>query len=307
LALTLAHLSDIHLGPLPHGAAWKDFAFKRILGSLSWKFNRIKIHDSAVALAIINDIKSAAPDHVALTGDLVNLAALSEFEPGGKWLRNFGTPDWISFVPGNHDAYVLVRWEPGMRHFAPYMEGDMTVAAPHTSGHLAAVFPYVRLRRNLALIGLSSAHPQSLMKAGGTLGTKQLQVLAKILRELKAKGYYRAIMIHHPPLPDLAPPRKALTDAKELQDVLSKDGAELVLHGHNHYEMLNELDGSSGKIPVIGVPSASSNGFAHHEPAAWNLYEISRNQGVWQTAVTIRSWNPATKAIVTKRQFTLPS
>jgi 3',5'-cyclic AMP phosphodiesterase CpdA len=306
LALTLAHLSDIHLGPLPQGAVFKNFAFKRLLGGISWRLNRQQIHDPAVARAIVDDIKAAAPDHVALTGDLVNVSALAEFERGGDWLNDFGKPDWISFVPGNHDAYVRVRWEKGLSHFARFMEGDMSVPATLTSRHLAAVFPYVRLRRNLALIGLSSAQPQSLLKAGGTLGVKQLQALAKILRELKAKGYYRAVMIHHPPLTGLAVPRKALTDTKSLQEVLSAEGAELVLHGHNHIEMINELQGVSGKIPVIGVPSASSNGFALHEPAAWNLYEISRNRGVWQTEVTIKAWNSATKAIVIKRQFTLP-
>ena len=307
MALTLAHLSDIHLGPMPHGAVLKNFAFKRVLGGFSWRFNRQQIHDPTVARAIVDDIKAAAPDHVALTGDLVNVSALAEFERGGKWLNDFGRPDWISFVPGNHDAYVRVRWEPGLRYFAEFMEGDMTISAAQTSRHLAATFPYVRLRRNLALIGLSSAQPQSLLKAGGTLGTKQLQALSKILRQLKAKGYYRTIMIHHPPLMGLSPPRKALTDTEALQDVLSKEGAELVLHGHNHTEMLNVFQGVSGKVPVIGVPSASSNGFALHEPAAWNLYEISRNKGVWQTDVTIKCWNPDTKAVVIKRQFILPS
>jgi 3',5'-cyclic AMP phosphodiesterase CpdA len=307
LALTLAHLSDVHLGPLPKGAALKNFALKRVIGRQSWHYNRDKIHDPFVAQAIVDDIKSAAPNHVALTGDLVNISALEEFEYGAKWLKDFGKPDWISFVPGNHDAYVPVRWEHGLSKFAPYMQGDMAVTAPHTSAHLAAGFPYVRLRRNVALIGLSTAEPQSLLNAGGALGAKQLQALAKLLGDLKARGYYRAIMIHHPPLPGLAPPRKALGDSGALKDILFKEGAELVLHGHNHREMLNYLDTPSGKIPVIGVPSASSNGIGHYETAAWNLYEISRNQGNWQTAVSIRGWDAPSKSVVIKRQFTLPS
>jgi 3',5'-cyclic AMP phosphodiesterase CpdA len=307
LALTLAHLSDIHLGPLPPGAAWKNFALKRVVGSLSWELNRHKIHDTAVAHAITEDIKAAEPDHVALTGDLVNVAAHAEFLGGAKWLKEFGKPSWISFVPGNHDAYVPVRWEQGLSQFAPYMEGEMTIPAPHTSASLATGFPYVRLRRNLAVIGLSTAEPQSLIKAAGSLGSRQLQALSKLLRDLKARGYYRAVMIHHPPLPGLAPNRKALTDAGALREVLVKEGAELVLHGHNHREMVNFIDGPAGKIPVIGVASASSNGAGHHEAAAWNLYEVNRNQGNWVTDVSVRGWDPQTKAIVAKRHFTLPS
>jgi 3',5'-cyclic AMP phosphodiesterase CpdA len=307
LALTLAHLSDVHLGPLPPGAAWKNFALKRPIGCLSWALNRHKIHDADVAKAIVEDIKAAAPDHVAFTGDLVNVAARAEFSRARKWLEDFGEPEWISFAPGNHDAYVPVRWEQGLGLFAPYMEGDMDIPAAHTSSSIAAGFPYVRLRRNLAVIGLTSAEPQSLIKAAGSLGPRQRQALSNLLRELKAKGYYRAVIIHHPPATGLAPGRKALTDAKALQEILANDGAELVLHGHNHREMLNFIEGPAGKVPLVGVPSASSNGSGNHAPAAWNLYEIYRNQGNWVTEVTVRGWDPQSRAIVAKRHFTLPS
>ena len=307
MALTLAHLSDVHLGPLPPSAAWKNFKVKRIIGSLSWHFKRKKFHDPQIAATVIADIKAAAPDHVALTGDLINISALAEFPRAAGWLANFGDPSWISFVPGNHDAYVRVRWEQGLFHLAPYMAGEMEVTGTASSAHIATPFPYVRLRRNVALIGLSSAQPQSLTKAGGTLGPQQLAAVARLLRNLKEKGYYRTVMIHHPPLPGLSPARKALSDAAALRGVLVAEGAELVLHGHNHREMLTMLESSSEKIPVFGVPSASTNGGGEHEPAAWNHYEISRNGGKWQTNVTIRAWHHQSGRIVTKSQFTLPS
>jgi 3',5'-cyclic AMP phosphodiesterase CpdA len=298
LTLTLAHLSDAHLGPLPPGAAWDNFALKRLIGALSWKLNRHKLHDPAISHAVIEDIKSAAPEHVAFTGDLVNISAHAEFTRGLHWLLDFGDPTWISFVPGNHDAYVPVPWKYGLAHLEPYMTGDMAIAS---------MFPYVRLRRNLAMIGLNSAVPQSLTKAAGQLGPRQLEILPGLLRDLKARGYYRAVLLHHPPLPGLAPARKALRDAALLRDVLAREGAELVLHGHNHRHMLNVLQGPDGKIPLIGVPSASMCGGGHHEPAAWNLYEIDRYQGTWRTNVTIRGWDPESHTMVFRKQFTLPS
>lgn len=303
MALTLAHLSDIHLGPLPESVAWKDFALKRVIGTLSWKLKRHKLHDPAIAEAIVKDIKAAAPDHVAFTGDLLNVSAHAEFRLAADWMENFGDPQWISFVPGNHDAYVPVKWEQGLGHLAPYMTGDMAVP----STQLTSIFPYVRLRRNLAMIGLNSAAPQSLIRASGSVGLKQLQTLSKLLPDLKAKGYYRAVMIHHPPLPGLAPPRKALSDAADLRDVLRDGGAELVLHGHNHHPMVTVLESREGKIPIVGVPSASMNGGSHYEPAAWNLYEITRNQGKWETQVSVRSWDPQLHRIIDKNQFMLPS
>jgi 3',5'-cyclic AMP phosphodiesterase CpdA len=303
LALTLAHLSDVHLGPLPESAAWKDFALKRVIGTLSWKLRRHKLHDPAIAEAIVKDIKATAPDHVAFTGDLLNVSAHAEFLRAADWMESFGDPAWISFVPGNHDAYVPVRWEQGLGHLAPYLTGDMAVP----STQLTSIFPYVRLRRNLAMIGLNSAAPQSLTRASGSVGPEQLQALSKLLHDLKAKGYYRAVMIHHPPLPGLAPPRKALSDAAGLRDVLRDGGAELVLHGHNHHPIVTVLDGREGKIPIVGVPSASMNGDSHYEPAAWNLYEITRNQGKWATQVSVRSWDPQLHRIIDKNQFKLPS
>jgi 3',5'-cyclic AMP phosphodiesterase CpdA len=303
LALTLAHLSDVHLGPLPESAAWKDFALKRVIGTLSWKLKRHKLHDPAIAEAIVKDIKAAAPDHVAFTGDLLNVSAHAEFLRAADWMENFGDPQWISFVPGNHDAYVPVKWGQGLGHLAPYMTGDMAVP----STQLTSIFPYVRLRRNLAVIGLNSAAPQSLTSASGSVGLEQLQTLSKLLPDLKAKGYYRAVMIHHPPIPGLAPSRKALSDAAYLRDVLRDGGAELVLHGHNHHPIVTVLEGSEGKIPIVGVPSASMNGDSHYEPAAWNLYEITRNQGKWATQVSVRSWDPQLHQIIDKNQFMLPS
>lgn len=299
MALTLAHLSDVHLGPLPKSAAWKNFALKRLIGTLSWKLRRQKLHDPAIASAIVEDIKVAAPDHVAFTGDLLNISAYAEFIRTAAWMKNFGEPAWISFVPGNHDAYVPVPWEEGLGHLAPYMAGDMASAD--------SVFPFVRLRRNLAMIGLNSGVPQSLHRAAGSLGPKQIDALAKLLRDLKARGYYRAVMIHHPPLPGLAPPRKALDDAAQLREVLSNEGAEIVMHGHNHREMLTVLESREGAIPVVGVPSASMNSGGNYEPAAWNLYEISRNQGKWATQVSIRGWDPLSHRMVARNQFMLPS
>jgi len=301
LALTLAHLSDVHLGPLPPGAAWENFALKRLVGALNWNLKRHKLHDPAISSALVADIKAAAPDHVAFTGDLMNVSAYAEFPRAARWLQSFGDPGWISYVPGNHDAYVPVPWQQGLAHLAPYMTGDMAATGSQS------LFPYVRLRRNLAIIGLNSGVPQSLRKAGGSLGPEQLDALPGLLHDLKAKGYYRAVMIHHPPLPGLAPPRKALSDAARLRDILASEGAELVLHGHNHRQMLNILAGRDGNIPIVGVPSASMNGTGHTEPAAWNLYEISRNQGTWLTQVSTRAWDPISRRMVPKNQFMLPS
>jgi 3',5'-cyclic AMP phosphodiesterase CpdA len=306
LQITLAHLSDLHLGPLPQGAVWRNFALKRVVGGLSWRWRRRHVHDVEVANALAADIRAARPDHVALTGDLVNVAAHEEFIAAARWLERFGAPDWISVVPGNHDAYVMVKYQDGLAHFGPYMTGSMAIENQHTSRHNGTGFPYVRFKGSLALIGLSSAEPQALHRAAGRIGERQLELLDGLLVDLKRKGCYRAVMLHHPPLPGLTRNRKALKDAAALQDVLARRGAELVIHGHNHRGMHNTLDSVDGPIPVVGVSSASIRGLGKAEAATWNLYRIRRSDGRWLTEVTVRGLD-AEGRFATVKQFNLPS
>lgn len=304
---TLAHLSDPHLGPLPAGAAFRDFALKRLIGAANWRLRRHRFHDAAVAGAIAADIKSCAPDHVALTGDIVNVSARDEFPLAAEWLRRFGSPEWITFVPGNHDAYVPCAWEHGLIHLAPYMAGEMKLDTVQTTRQIEAPFPFVRLRRNVALIALSSAVPQPLYRAGGELGQTQLAVLKRLLRDLRERGYARVILIHHPPLPGMAPPRKALADASALKIILEQEGADLVLHGHNHQPMLGQLAAKRGVANIVGVPSASMAHGTHYPAAAWNLYRIARQGGKWTIRMMVRRWNPVLGGMETEPEFVLPS
>ena len=104
-AFTLAHLSDPHLPPLP-AARLGDLAGKRALGYLNWTRNRHKYHRRDVLDALVSDMQAQAPDHIAVTGDFVNLALDAEFEPARAWLESVGSPERVTIVPGNHDAYV---------------------------------------------------------------------------------------------------------------------------------------------------------------------------------------------------------
>src|SRR5215468_8270398 len=81
---TLAHLSDPHLPPLPTPRL-SELAGKRALGYVNWTRNRHKYQRREVLDALVADIHIQAPHHIAVTGDLVNLALEAEFAPALAW------------------------------------------------------------------------------------------------------------------------------------------------------------------------------------------------------------------------------
>src|SRR5450631_1645976 len=122
-AFTLAHLSDPHLPPLPVPRL-RELAGKRALGYLNWTRNRRRYHRRDVLDALVSDMRAQAPDHIAVTGDLVNLALEAEFAPARAWLESVGTPDGVTIVPGNHDAYVRATQRRFAETWRSYLEGD---------------------------------------------------------------------------------------------------------------------------------------------------------------------------------------
>jgi 3',5'-cyclic AMP phosphodiesterase CpdA len=292
----LAHLSDPHLGPLPP-ARLAELLNKRLSGFLSWHLNRRRIHSPLALQLLLEDIRAHKPDHVALTGDLVNIALPGEYENACRWLQKFGPPDWITFVPGNHDAYIADIWRQGVGKWRSYFTGDMHVTGvPASDDDLQ--FPFVRLRRYVAMIGVSSARSTGVGMAWGELGERQIEALRAALAQTRRRGFYRILLIHHPPLAGLCPPRKSLIDAKLLLPVLESEGAELVLFGHNHEHHHIELASSNGPLHLFGVPSASLWPSAG-TTAAWNLYRIRRQERSWLTDVTVRALDGESRSMVT--------
>ncbi|MCB1508022.1 MAG: metallophosphoesterase, partial [Hyphomicrobiaceae bacterium] len=78
----LAHLSDLHISPLPR-IRRLDLMSKRVLGYANWTRNRGKRTADWVLASLLADLDRKAPDHVAVTGDLVNLALAEEFDTAG--------------------------------------------------------------------------------------------------------------------------------------------------------------------------------------------------------------------------------
>lgn len=292
---TLAHFSDPHLGPLP-SAGWRDLANKRLTGFFSWSQKRVKIHQPAVLKLLVDDLKRHAPDHTAITGDLINISLPQEFAAAAEWLETVGTADKVTIIPGNHDAYVPVPWDQSLALWAPYMRGTRSADSAETLPVSADDFPFVRRLGPIALIGTSTAVPMPPFIAAGRLGEAQLARLRDHLRLSGDEGLFRIVLIHHPPFGGGAYKRKSLLDATGFQAILADVGAELVLHGHTHVSGLGRIRSPQGPIPVIGVPSASAIAAGHKDPSRYHLYRISRDADFWRLDVDIRGLNAAQNA-----------
>lgn len=282
-AYVLAHLSDPHLPPLP-SARPHELIGKRALGYLNWQRNRHAIHRRELLDLLVSDLHTQQPDHIAITGDLVNLALPAEFAPARKWLEGVGTPEQVTIIPGNHDAYVRATQHRFAEAFGDYLRGDGANASD------AIVYPFVQRRGPVTLIATSTAVPTAPFMATGRLGATQLATLDRVLASLANEPTFRVLLIHHPLRAEHHGRYKRLTDADALLALLKQHGVDLILHGHDHVHSTMWFDGPRERIPAIGVPSASAVAHGHHPAAAYNLFKIAHDGAQWRCEQHARGW-----------------
>jgi len=269
-AFTLAHLSDPHFGPVPRPQL-RSLMSKRLIGYINWQSNRSRSHLPEIVAELIQHIHEAEPDHIVVTGDLVNIALPQEIETARLWLERLGEPADVTVIPGNHDAYVPGALAQTRRQWRDFMTGDHDPSS--------VVFPFVRHRGPIAIIGVNSARATAPFMATGHLGERQLEMLRLTLRQEHRHEKFRVVLLHHPPAPETRHRTQRLVEADAFLKVIAEEGAELVLHGHLHAGSLVYVEGKHGEVPVVGVPSASNPPGNLHAAAAFNLYHIAGKPG----------------------------
>lgn len=265
MIFTLAHLSDPHINPMPR-AAVRDLMGKRLIGYANWWRSRRRLHDMGLLDRLVADIAVHSPGHIALTGDVSHIGLASEFQRAATFFARLGPCETVSFVPGNHDAYVPASLPALQAAMAPWCRSDDGVDG----------FPWLKVRQHVALIGLSSAVPSGPLMAWGRLGSEQIEKAEMLLHYAGKRGLRRIIAIHHPPHVGGAKAGRELKDAAAFEQMVARAGAELVLHGHNHRTSLAWIAGPYGRapVPVVGVASASMGPASHGDKAGWHLFHI---------------------------------
>ena len=287
MSFLLAHLSDAHIGPLPKPRA-RDLLGKRLTGYINWN-KRGRLHDMAMLAKLVEDMKAQAPDHIAMTGDILNIGLTAEFPFAREWLAGLGPEHDVSFVPGNHDAYTRSSLRHVSATFAPWVS-DQSAA-----GRASEVeFPYLRRRGDVALIGLSSAIPTAPFLASGALGHEQRNAFEALLSETDGAGLARIVMIHHPPHRIGASTGRGLRDARKFEEIIARHGADLVIHGHNHRSSVARLRGPGGLVPVVGVASCSAVPGTPGHRAAYHLFAIERVNARWSVSGIKRGFDIGT-------------
>lgn len=270
----VAHFSDLHLLDLTGAVPGRLFN-KRFTGWVNLRLHREHKHKPEPVRLGARALRALSVDHVVVTGDVSNLSLEREFDLARALFEDdMGlSPDQISVVPGNHDAYTrgAVRSRRFLRWFHDYTSSDLAL---DDDQH----FPFVRLRGPIAVIGLSTAVARPPLIAAGHLGKAQLERLEQLLAHPEVRRRTPVILQHHPPLgPDKLVDfaLKGLWDAKRELAVLDQLARGLVLHGHNHERTWRAHPTSAGSIDVLGATSASLLHDHERRVAGFNVYDFA--------------------------------
>ena len=80
--------------------------------------------------------------------------------------------------------------------------------------------------------------------------------------------------------------------------VLAQEGAELILHGHNHRDDLLDFEWKSGRIPIVGIASGSAaRGHKGEDLGRYNLVRIARVGRAPHIELTTRGLDPSVSRI----------
>ena len=291
--MKIGHISDIHWLDI-HDTKITDFLNKRISGGINLLAGRSRIHSTKTAQAAIEKIKELGCTHLIVTGDLTNLALPAEFNSVRMALNRYFADDKMTIVPGNHDFYtreslVAHRFEKYMYRTAP---GNLDFGCKDT-------WPFVRIVKDIAFIGVNSAQPRPWFVAAGRVGDQQLDMLDKALSHPEVASRTKIVALHHHLYRILQTPGESLRkleDAPELLDICADRKVNMIVHGHNHDYSIKRF----GKMIIAEAGSCSVCEFKKPNRAGkFNVYTIAENQiriDTWRFENNKfnlwKSWNP---------------
>jgi 3',5'-cyclic AMP phosphodiesterase CpdA len=276
--MKIGHISDLHILQIDSPKPWQ-FLNKRLIGGTNLLLNRSKSHSSKVVEAAIKRLDHEHDvDHIAISGDLSNLALDSEFTAAARILRKVrDAENRVSVIPGNHDYYTYesARRRRFERHFDPFMQSDMPAY------QVDASYPYCKfLDDDVALIGMNSAKPTPWFFATGEVPREQLDAARGLLDDPKVRDRFKIVMIHHHLMPfehSTVEYTRRLENAEDVLDALRWNDVDLAIHGHNHHFSTVEIPHlrGTGTLRICEAGSASVGTYDNpYFGGKFNIYHI---------------------------------
>jgi 3',5'-cyclic AMP phosphodiesterase CpdA len=216
--------------------------------------------------ALIASIREAAPDIVAVTGDLTRRAREREFAIAAALVKSL--PGEKLIVPGNHDVPFLTE-----RFHRPFARFARSVGAQ----------PLFLETPDVLLIGLNTAIGASASAWDWSLGAApetRVTPVAALLAE--RRGNRLGIVACHHPLRPHALDRRRSTTARGIAAFteLAAAGMQVVLHGHLHRASKTCVDGACEIAANTALSDRERGG-----PAGYNVIDIA--SGGWR-ALSVR-------------------
>lgn len=272
--MKIGHISDIHIFALS-SLRPQRFLNKRLLGGANLLLRRRKSHSTALVQQAIKQLNELKVDHVAISGDITNLALEEEFALASNVISTIeGAPQSVSIVPGNHDAYIKDATQKRLfeHTFAHYLKSDLP------EYQLDSGYPFCHmLHDSVALIGLNSAIPTPYFISGGRVDERELRALLQILEDDRLKNRFVVVMVHHHLLPfphSRSEIPRRMANAPELLNILRKKDVGLAIHGHNHYFQTHTLPHLHGMGDLV-ISEAGSTSVTHiHNPMKAGKFNV---------------------------------
>jgi 3',5'-cyclic AMP phosphodiesterase CpdA len=231
---TIIHVSDIHFGRI----------------------------DPATVQPLREAIARAAPDLLAVSGDLTQRARRHEFAAAQAFLESL--PFRRLVVPGNHDVplyNVFVRFLAPLARYRHTITDDLS--------------PVYR-DDEMIVVGVNTA--RSWTWGEGRINARQVDDVVAQLSDAP-RDLIRIVVTHHPfDLPEGVREERLLGRAAMAMSKLSTAGADLFLAGHLHVSHIGhtaeryQIAGHSALVVQAGTVSTRSRG----EQPSFNVVRIQR-------------------------------
>lgn len=244
---TLIHLSDIHVGRL----------------------------DPAIVAPLATTIRNAAPDLVAISGDLTQRARHAQFLEARRFIDALERP--LLVVPGNHDVPL---WNVATRFVTPFRRYRR---------HITRELEPVVEDDEMIVVGVNTARAWAWGE--GRINQAQVDAIVHRLAAVPA-AKLRIVVTHHPfDLPPGVGERRLLGRAHMAMARLAAAGADLFLSGHLHISHIGHsaeryrIEGHSALIVQAGTVSMRGRG----EQPSFNVLRVERpriavSRYVWDSA-----------------------